>query len=1023
MKLMIIGFIRGFDRKILAVLFFTGVLFFVFPNSLSAQGDGLGTDVILQDTVRARLLFEEAEDLFENGEYETAFILGDSAKTIYENVFSDKPYEMLVVWSQMEKFASRTGRFSDALDYTQNFINFLIDEDFPESYLADPYSYLGRIYLEQSNIEKSLFYFEKCLTLIEKKQSGYDDVSLADIYGLLAAAYTRKGDYYKAILFDENALKIYEEKLGKNHINTAAILNDLGTIFWNQENMLKAISYFMKSAHILKNNLGEKNEHVAKVYGNIGIVYAENKDFKKAILIQKKGLNINLKIFGDKHIESGRSFLNLGTAYILAEEYNEGMYNIKKALDIFKFKLGDNHEYLAYCYLNLAEINMKCNNYEQALLDIQKALDIWNTNLKGYQSRIAMGYNLYSQICFESEDIDASIAFCNMAIERNGYFHDSFEEVVSNKELLSSLKHISELNFIQFENTGDEGYLEKSNESISEALNFINVLSEKYTTKETELSSWRSQFPPIYEQAIKVNILQSELQKNNTLKKEAFTYAEKNKSALLRAQLQEVDALAYSGIPDTLLERESDLRINITYYEKQRQEKKSEGLTETDTIILAVNSKLFDLNQEYGSLKQQFEKSYPDYYRLKYDRSTVSLEEIQNNLVTKNQTLLEYFVGDSSIFLFVVQSNNYEVVEIEKDFPLKEWIEELQQGIYGAYGEGEYTDKKFRETLMQYTTIAPKLYDKLIAPVKNLLTEEVIIIPDGVLGYLPFEALLKAKPSRIANFNSYAFLIKEHRFSYCYSAALLKEMKEKQHRHRQEPEKSLLAFAPFYEGSYEKLNASFDVELDTILAALELPNLENVLVRKTFTKLPSSGEEVLTASKIWNGDYFLNQEATEKRFNDLAGNYRIVHLSTHGVADSRIGDYSFLAFAEQKDSIENEYLYVRDLYNTRLNADLVVLSACETATGELQKGEGIISLARAFAYAGAKSILTTLWVVDDRATKDLTKAFYIQLKKGDPKDLALQKAKLQTLRGEDNRRKHPFFWAAMIGVGDMSIIE
>jgi CHAT domain-containing protein len=174
---------------------------------------------------------------------------------------------------------------------------------------------------------------------------------------------------------------------------------------------------------------------------------------------------------------------------------------------------------------------------------------------------------------------------------------------------------------------------------------------------------------------------------------------------------------------------------------------------------------------------------------------------------------------------------------------------------------------------------------------------------------------------------------------------------------------------------------------------------------------------------MYKGDYFVNSDATEQKFYDVAGDYRMVHLSTHGVADARQGDYSYLAFAEQKDSIENEFLYVRDIYNTQLNADLVFLSACETAQGELQRGEGIISLARAFAYAGAKSIITTLWQVDDAATKDISIEFYKNLKKGLTKDFALRQAKLRHIKSARSAQKHPFFWAAMIGIGDMGVVR
>ena len=151
-----------------------------------------------------------------------------------------------------------------------------------------------------------------------------------------------------------------------------------------------------------------------------------------------------------------------------------------------------------------------------------------------------------------------------------------------------------------------------------------------------------------------------------------------------------------------------------------------------------------------------------------------------------------------------------------------------------------------------------------------------------------------------------------------------------------------------------------------------------------------------------------------------AGKYRILHLSTHGKADSRVGDFSYLAFYPQPDSLDNELLFVRDIYNLDLNADLVMLSACETAIGELKRGEGIISLARAFAYAGAKSIFTTLWRVNDQSTYELTVSFYRYLKAGLSKDAALRQAKLDYLDSHSDIEAYPFFWAALIGVGDMS---
>ena len=147
-------------------------------------------------------------------------------------------------------------------------------------------------------------------------------------------------------------------------------------------------------------------------------------------------------------------------------------------------------------------------------------------------------------------------------------------------------------------------------------------------------------------------------------------------------------------------------------------------------------------------------------------------------------------------------------------------------------------------------------------------------------------------------------------------------------------------------------------------------------------------------------------------------------LSTHGKADDRLGDFAFIGFGARKLGFF-EKLYARELYDFSLNADMVVLSACETGLGVLERGEGIISMSRAFAYAGAKSIFTTLWQVDDKNTKDLIVSFYQKMEEGENKSVALQKAKLDYLDCQEGKgeRMHPFFWAGFVGIGDMNPIK
>jgi CHAT domain-containing protein len=348
------------------------------------------------------------------------------------------------------------------------------------------------------------------------------------------------------------------------------------------------------------------------------------------------------------------------------------------------------------------------------------------------------------------------------------------------------------------------------------------------------------------------------------------------------------------------------------------------------------------------------------------------------------------------------------VQEVKRDFPLEDWVEGLRQGIYGYYAADKalQTDSLKADARSKYLECAPKLYQKLVAPVAQYLPEKIILVPDGPLGYVPFDALLTSAPEDLNNFKSYPYLLHKHQFSYTYSATLLREMRDK--KHRQEPKNDFLAFAPFYNG-------------DTTLLASRYAYDE--LMRKDLQPLTYSGPEVAAAAKLMRGEAIIGTAATEERFTSMASDYRIIHLATHGRADNRVGDYAFLAFTEIKDSIENELLYVKDLYNHTLNADLVVLSACETGIGKLQRGEGIISLARAFAYAGAKSIVTSLWSVNNKSTSELMGFFYEELERGKNKDEALRLARLRFLKESSVRNGHPFFWAAFVPIGDMRPVK
>jgi CHAT domain-containing protein len=479
--------------------------------------------------------------------------------------------------------------------------------------------------------------------------------------------------------------------------------------------------------------------------------------------------------------------------------------------------------------------------------------------------------------------------------------------------------------------------------------------------------------------------------------------------------MKDADALHIAGIPDSLLERERDLRLEIAFFEKRQQELRDSLHQNADSARIATGGVLLDRKNRHEALVRFFEEKYPDYHRAKYGLATTGVAEVQQ-MLRPGQTLLEYTVGDSVIFAFIVRPDHFSVHTMPRDFPLEQTVDSLTRlGIYAYYTlpKAKRTQTIEKNSVRNYTNAARLLYDKLVAPVAEHLGEELIIVPDGVLGYVPFEALLTGEPARRSVFSTYEphFLLQRHRLSYGASATLLREMRDRQHR--TDPQSTVLALAPFFRE-------------DTAALRFRADSADLFALRDVFGPLRASGDEAYAVTQLLGGSALYGSEASLDAFRRLAPEYRVLHLSTHGKADDRAGDYAFLALGVPGDTSTFDKLYARDLYGIGLNADLVVLSACETATGKLRRGEGIVSLARAFSFAGAKSLVTSLWKVNDSATKNLLVDFYRHLHEGRSKDAALRQAKLDFLKNNrdvDANLLHPFFWAGFVAVGDMQPLK
>lgn len=818
---------------------------------------------------------------------------------------------------------------------------------------------VGNLYLQLGAYATAKQYFQDALP-IATDCGGPESTQIADVLANLGVALLRLEDFQQAIAMQEKALIIRQKKLSPSNPDIAMSYMSLGETYKKLFKFDEALFYYEKALEIQRKNTQNDDTAVAFAYSEIGQYFMAQKDYSKAKDYFEKENTAMLALKAEKSSAYAYTCADLGYLFLAFKDYPKAIEWHEKMVEVWKQTHQQLDTQLGSMFLILGRSKMTSGDFASALPDYQKGKQIYNTllgpnNGKAYKADLGIA-NIY----------------------RKWYLRD-----------------------------GQDSLLDKGRAYYALAVNGVETqLSEEYSAigQQKILSESR----PILERAISAEMLEFKAHPDNRSSIEkAWQLSETAHGYMLLAATQEANARQFAGIPVAELVRDSLLKVQITALEKERQAALEHGFSLTDSAVLVQNAQIFALKEEAQQIKVFFEKNYPDYFHLKYDLQTSSLEKTQK-LLSPTQTLIEYFVGDFDIFIFVVQQKGSSMIQIPRDFPLDDWSKQLREGIASYYTAKQKEPAQYEKTVRQYADAAQKLYTKLLAPIANSLTSEIIIVPGDGIANLPFEALLTDVPKDVSNFGTYPFFLRQHSVQYAYSATMLHQMIARTHLHA--PTGELLAFAPFFDE-------------DTTHLALRLQRSD--ATRFGFSPLPFSGEEVFRAKKRWarTSELRTGKDATKQAFQELAPRYKILHLATHGKANHRAGEFSFLAFASKDENIENGLLSVGELYNLRLNADLVILSACETGIGEQQRGEGVLSLARAFAFAGAKSIVASLWSVNDKSTMQIMDHFYAGIKSGMPKNTALAVAKRQYLEEHPGRSAHPFFWAGFVGVGDLSAIK
>lgn len=795
-------------------------------------------------------------------------------------------------------------------------------------------------------------------------------------------------EYLKRSLFIEN-------ELGSEKGKVITFCN-LGGVYLLTGDFDEALRYFYKVE-----SMAEESDDILtlanRVHNNnrIGKVFLKKEELDSALVFFRKSLNL---LKGYDVVSEGlfefeqriQTNLQIADIFFHKKEKDSVEYYVEQAMRLSK---GDYYFFQEKGYEVLGKLYLSEALYEKATSSFLKSQQINAEKFKAFKQHytfaeksILLGNTKQLQGDYQSalkEYHNALKMLNDDPISDDLYELPELKNIHSPLVFLDALVGKANVFFECYQKQNSVKKLEAAFEYYKTSVALISDIRQDYN-HEKSLLQLSSSVLSIYENGIASAVKLYEIKNDRAYLDQAFIFCERNKSTLLLESIHDNQAKYFAGIPDSLLEQEIRLKNKVLFYQRKLNENRGTGK------LQLIQRQLFQLNQDYQTLIKKFEFEYPKYYQIKYSNALATTYDIQEVLKNSKSALVEYFFGERHVYIFCITSNDVVVKAISKNTDLLTAIDVTQNFIKQA------PDSNIDQAYKKYSQSAFLVFNQMLKPVLAKETDHLIIIADDALNFLPFECLLTQPADRQhVSFSArrLQYLLEDYAVNYSYSATLFKEHIA---QHATNADYRFLGFAP-----------SFDTKSNTEFRVCDERALHN---------LNCNQEEVIGISKVLKGKILTGKLATKESFNELQSQYQILHLATHACLDEVNPSFNRIYFAE-------DYLSNIELYNLKVNSDLVVLSACETGSGQLAKGEGVMSLARGFFYAGCPSVVMSLWSVDDCATSEVMMHFYKFLDQGMTKSEALRQAKLLYLSSAKKAQKHPFYWAGFVQIGNHNALS
>jgi|GEM_PF-1205500 len=819
---------------------------------------------------------------------------------------------------------------------------------------------LGMLYLIQGKSERATRSFLSAKKLFEL--GGFPDTLVFSPLLFLGDSYFMRNKGDSSIYFLKLAEGIMEKK--QSIEDKGRLYNSLGVTYYEMGNYVQAINYFSKAKSLVWEDTslpppgGSARFAVESFQSNEASAYANLREFKKAIALYQDLLKFTSR--------PDIIYSKLASLYVERNLPDSAAFYLSQIESLAERELLVNQNLEADIYLSQGKYSLA----ESLLRKLISEKEVLPKGGFDFEYQLGVTYKLLTKVYLEKAAFAPALESIQQAIVK---FSDGFSSLDYRanpdpsstnwgmQALFESLL-IKAAVFLKAANSGySDDFFTLGFDTFRAAFSMVYFMGNFYDTEEARIFLGEK-MQAAYRDAIVASMNRFNATGNEKFAWQAFNWTEESKSTALELALNEQLIRAESGVSHFQIQEERDLKLKLSKANRQILESKSpEDFRNFENELREIR---LSLSRIYSTYRRQSSVEDTTWVRDRLDYNYISAVTSQTSTA-----LLSFFWEGNLLYRFVITNKGIQATEIKEAVKLKKELESLQEYLLSSEG-------KSRSKLDQ---LSREVFRILFADVEPLLRSKAawVVFPDGKLMHQPMEMLIDSRGR---------YLVENHVISYQFSAKLLTESPLLDADLFQ----LAVGFAPFNKRGYS-------------------------VGKENFTALPFAEVELEGV----HGQKYLNNQATKQKFLEVVENASIIHLATHAKAEKDDPDRAFIAFSPQEEDFR---LYYDELYSLDLReARLVFLSACDTHSGNILSSEGLISLSRAFAYAGCPNIVGSIWKAEDKVVAYLSHRFYENLENGFSMAKALQLAKLELLRDPTMAQyNHPYFWSSLVFIGGLS---